>query len=505
MAARSQASETSPIPAFLRDIRVLQIIGQIVFVLVVALVMSQVMAGVLAAMAANNMNLSLAFLQDRAGFDITPHPEWYSSNSSYGQAFLVGLMNTLRTVSIGLVLTTTLGLFMGIFLLSSNWLVRHVARVYVEVLRNTPLLVQLFVWYTIVIFALPEIQQSIALPAEGVAFIPLNIIPLILVLIGIWLYSRPYAPERARIFRVIGSVIAILFFFFVLPPLTVRAEIYPAFYLSIRGFVSPELLPTARFADWLAFVAVGVALAWAMWGYFGRQTELTGRTYSRGRYALVSILGFAILGWIFVGIEPTPEVIPVQQEDGATVFLTLEEARASETFTAYDEAYYSSSPLVLVLPEQRRNASTGRLTGFNTGSVTSPEYVALLAGLVVYTSAFIADIVRAGIRAVSYGQVEAARSLGMSTAQTLRMIVLPQALRVIIPPLGNQYLNLAKNSSLATVVAYGDLFHVTKTIMNQSGQSVTGMVMVMLTYLAISLTIAAATNWFNRQFQIVTR
>ncbi len=503
MAVKSQTSD-SIIPAFLRDVRVLQVIGQIVFVFAVALVISEILAQILGTLASRNLTPSLSFLPNTSGFDLTEQPDWYSASGTYGQAFLVGLLNTLRVVSIGLVLTTIIGVMMGIFLLSGNLLVRTIARVYVEALRNTPLLVQLFIWYNIVLFTLPPINQSISIPPEGVAFIPLNIIPFILALIGVWWYSRSYNTDKARIFRLVGSVIAFIVCFFVLPPLNVRAEIYPAIYMSIRGFVFPELLPSARFADWLAFVTLGAALAGIIWYYLGRQTEATGQPYPRGRYAVVAFLGLTIIGWLLVGVEPTPQSVPVAQEDGSTLFMPLGEARASETFTPYDEALYSRSPLVWVLPEQRRNR-TGLLTGFDSGNQLTPEFMAILLGLVIYTSAFIADIVRAGIRAVSYGQVEAARSLGMSTTQTLRMIILPQALRVIIPPLGNQYLNLAKNSSLATAVAYADLYHVTQTIMNQTGQSVTGIVMIMLTYLIMSLTIALTTNWFNRQFQLVTR
>src|SRR5690606_9393958 len=118
-----------------------------------------------------------------------------------------------------------------------------------------------------------------------------------------------------------------------------------------------------------------------------------------------------------------------------------------------------------------------------SGTEITPQYVSLLAGLVVYTAAFIAEIVRAGIMAVPRGQIEASRALGLSTPQTLQLVILPQALRVIIPPLGNQYLNLSKNSSLAIAIGFADLVLVTTTIMNQSGQSVTGITMIMLTYL----------------------
>jgi len=124
---------------------------------------------------------------------------------------------------------------------------------------------------------------------------------------------------------------------------------------------------------------------------------------------------------------------------------------------------------------------------------------------VVYTSAFIAEIVRAGIQAVPGGQVEASKAVGLSQSDMLRLIVLPQALRVIIPPMGNQYLNFAKNSSLAIAVSYTDIFQVTNTIINQSGQSVTGIIMVMLAYLFISLVISFMMNFINQRFQLVTR
>jgi general L-amino acid transport system permease protein len=500
-----QPTTTASISSFFTDIRVLQVIGQIIFVLVVVVIASQIMTSILSVLASRNLVPSFNFLQDRAGFDISEHPEWYTSNSTYGEAYQVGIANTLRVVGIGLVLTTVIGVLMGIFLLSSNWLVRHIARAYVEIVRNTPLLVQLFVWYFIVIFALPQIQNSITLPPESVALISVRLLVFIALVVAIyfWLRRRFTADLRPRILA--GAVvIAALAVLTIIPDAALHVEIYPAIYISIRGIALPELLATARFADWLAFVALGVVLAAIMWVYFGRITETTGRPIPRGRYAALALIGLGVIGWILVGAEPTPTSVPVQQEDGTTVYMPLEEARDSELLSSQDALLYQSAPVVLALPEARRNPA-GRLTGFTGGNQISPEYMALLLGLVVYTSSFIADIVRAGIRAVPYGQVEAARSLGMGTGQTLRMIVLPQALRVIIPPLGNQYLNLTKNSSLAISIAYADLFQVTTTIMNQSGQSVTGIFMVMVTYLIMSLSISSAINWFNRQFQLVTR
>ena len=155
--------------------------------------------------------------------------------------------------------------------------------------------------------------------------------------------------------------------------------------------------------------------------------------------------------------------------------------------------------MISLLPEQNR---FGR---FMVGTEISPEYMALLVALVVYTSAFIAEIVRAGIQAVPHGQLEASRALGLSQSQTLTQIILPQALRVIIPPLGNQYLNLSKNSSLAIGIGFADIFTTSTTIMNQSGQTITGFLIVMVFYLILSLIISAVMNWVNSRFQLVTR
>ncbi|MBZ0277488.1 MAG: ABC transporter permease subunit [Anaerolineae bacterium] len=280
-------------------------------------------------------------------------------------------------------------------------------------------------------------------------------------------------------------------------------DIYPAVYISIRGFVFPEILPTSRFAGWAIFVTLGLTLAGMMWAYFGRITETTGRVIRRGLYALIAIIGFTVIGWGIVGIEPLPEQVPVNQ-DGTIVYMSLDQAREQNLLSEQDVRLYSTQPVLVTLPQERRNRG-GILTGFDNATQISPEYMALVIGLVIYTSAFIADIVRAGIQAVPRGQIEAARSIGLTTTQTLNMVVLPQALRVIIPPLTNQYLNLAKNSSLALAIAFGDMFQIMTTTMNQSGQSVTGISIIMIGYLTISLVISLVMNLVNSRFQLVTR
>jgi general L-amino acid transport system permease protein len=560
-----------PIPAFLRDARVLSVVGQIVFAMVLVYLLSLLWGSILVNLAEKNLTPNLNFLSNRAGFDLSERPEWYTSDSNYGEAFTVGVINTLRIVVIGLVLTTILGVLGGIFLLSSNWLLRNVTRWIVELLRNTPILLQLIFWYTVAVAALPEARTPLTLLPEGRYFIATRWLIFIALAAFIWFghlrQRKPGAPGRLFwLMAILGGILAFeigllvfpalygagglgnsTFLIYVLVSLGLIAaaanllrfnevlrwraigltvgqlagglllwlgsmprdgfpfELYPSVYIARRGIILPEIYATARFGDWLAFVAVGIALAIILWLYFGRVTEQTGRPYPRVLFVVLSVLIFAAVGWTAVSLEPTPPTVPVSQ-DGATTLLPIAEARAAGLLSTADEILYAQQPILYLTPLPRLNANTGLPTGnYTRGSSISPEYMALLFGLVIYTSAFVAEIVRAGILAVPKGQIEASRALGFSTAQTLRMVILPQAMRVIIPPLASQYLNLAKNSSLAIAVAYADIVSVTQTIMNQSGQSVTGIAMVMLTYLSMSLIISVFTNIANRRFQLVTR
>lgn len=564
MSANFRPSQ-NPILAIISDVRVLQWVGQIIFVILVVALFSLIWSSIVTSLNAKNLAPNFTFLQNRAGFDISGAPPWYNSNSSYWTAFQVGMSNSLRVISVGLVLTTILGIMVGIFLLSSNWLIRTISRVYVEILRNTPLLVQLFAWYFVIMLSLPPFQQPLTFPSEGILPIPLRFALYVILFIFIrrsvdhlvmnaprrvfimtafyaalialeaafrLAFTQPawaayyasgnlldsafllylaisiallavawFAPQELR-WRALGAAAGqliggLLFYFGAAPNAALRVELTPAVYVSVRGFVFPEVLATARLAEWLAFVGVGIALGIILWIYFGRLIETTGIQYPRSLYSVLAIVIFAALGWVFTAIEPLSSTVPVER-DGQIVLLPLDEARQQGLLTRADEQLYSTQPFLFVPPEKRG-------LRFVSGTTIAPEYMALLLGLTVYTSAFIAEIVRAGILAVPRGQLEAARALGLTTAQTLRMIILPQALRVIIPPLGNQYLNLSKNSSLAIAIAFADVVLVTTTIMNQSGQSVTGITMIMIFYLIISLSISVVTNWFNRRFRLVTR
>jgi general L-amino acid transport system permease protein len=276
------------------------------------------------------------FLTREAGFEIGETTVLsFDGADSYLKAIAVGFLNTLRVAALAIVFSTLLGVSVGLGRLSINWLLAKLAATYVEVIRNIPLVVQLFFWYSVITETLPA-------PAEA------------------------------------------------LSPL-------PGVFLSNRGFAFP----------------------------------------------------------IFVAGTPV--------------------ALEHPAFSGF---------------------------GFSGGGLLSPEFAALLLGLTLYTAAFIAEIVRAGILAVERGQFEAAYSLGLNRRQVMRYIVLPQALRLIVPPVTSQYLNCTKNSSLAVAIGYPDLVSIANTTINQTGQAIEGIAIIMVVYLTISLAISGFMNWYNRRFAL---
>jgi general L-amino acid transport system permease protein len=550
--------------SLLTDLRFLRVVGQLVFLALLVFLLAQVWNNILAALEANNLNPNLEFMNNRAGFEIGGARD-YSPNDSYWEAFRVGLENTVSVVIAGLVGATVLGIVAGILLLSRNWLVQNITRFFVEILRNSPLLVVIFVMFFVVVLALPQLRDSLTFPQESIVTLPTSWLILGGVAIGLWLWLRRAEPGKRQFWwtafltavvtliviyvvrpaergmwlslydadgalniRFIGAALALagglvasaiflkdaardmalavlagiaaalaVYAFGVLPSGGLRFETRPVVWLNNRGLTYPEIWATGRFAEWAAFVTIGLGFAIALFYYLRRLTELTGKPYPRIRLALLALVVFTVLGWVIVTSEPVQETIIVAQ-DGALVEMPVSQAVEEELITREQSLAYMRAPLDVVLPERQ-----GLRMG--SGDTLSPEYVALLLALVIYTAAFIAEIVRAGILAVPRGQLEAARALGLSYSQLLRMVILPQALRVIIPPLTNQYLNLAKNSSLAVAISFADVYQVMFTVGNQSGQSVTTIIIVMVTYLALSLIISAIMNWVNARFQLVTR
>ena len=382
------------IEPFWRDIRVLRVAGQIIFVLGMVAVAAWLISNLRQSLDARGLDLSFSFLNRTAGFAITQGPGMVRTDP-FWMAYLVGLANSLSVILAGLALTTIVGLMAGIALLSPNWLLRNATRVYVEVFRNTPLLVQLFFIYFGVVLAMPALAD--------------------------------------------------------------RIELGP-FILSQRGVWVPRPVPQPGAPLWIAAAVCGVGLSAWIYARRERQRRRTGEETRPVLWALFPLVGLPLSAWI-------------------------------------------------ALPEPPFTFETAVLDGLRMvgGLRMTPEFFALLLGLVLYTGAFIADIVRGGILAVPYGQLEAARSLGLKEANVLQLVILPQALRVIIPPLINQYLNLAKNSSLAFGIGYLDLYAVSQIIFNQSGQAVQVIALLMATYLALSLSISVLMNWFNRRMEIPGR
>jgi general L-amino acid transport system permease protein len=330
-----------------------------------------------------NIASGFDFLSRTAGFDISQSLIPYSSKSSYGRAFLVGLTNTLLVAALGIGLATVLGFALGIARGSPNWLASRLALSYVEVVRNVPLLLQLLVWYVAVLRALPMPQEALSLPG--------------------------------------GS------------------------FVDTRGLHLPRV--ALESGGGLVLAALAVSLAGAVW------------LWRRARKATAT-KPLRPVGWAGVVLLPL------------AVFLFAAEARVT-------------------FPTLGRFNHEGGLS-------IEPEFLALLIGLSIYTAAFIAEIVRAGLDGVPKGQHEAAAALGLGRRQALRLVILPQALRIIIPPLTNQYLNLTKNSSLAVAIGYPDLVSVfSGTVLNQTGQAVEVILITMAVYLAISLATALLMNRFN--------
>ena len=331
------------------------------------------------------------FLNMSAGYDISIRLIPFTSEDTHLRAYFVGLLNTLLIAICGCFLATILGFLVGIIRLSTNWLFRNIAYVYVEFTRNVPVLLQIILYYSILLH-LPKTKQAII--------------------------------------------------------------IFENFFLSNRGLFSPSPI----FKDGFSIVAWSFVLA-IVFTFFLKKSlkkkqEVTGKQYP------IFLINSAII-----------------------------------IFTPIFVYYIMGRPLDFELPV---------LKGFNFkgGMVIKPEFIGMLLGLSIYTAAFISETVRSGIISVSKGQREASQALGLKSNLVMRLIVIPQALRVIIPPLTSQYLNLTKNSSLGIAIGYADLVHGFGGIsLNQTGRAIEIMLMVMLTYLTISLTISVFMNIYNKSVQ----
>lgn len=403
MAVESRQDQRAATPSgvpFWYDAKVRSIFYQIVAVLLFLAVVGYLTNNTITNLEKRGIATGFAFLRHPTGFGIAgtvgTNLVGYSESSTYARAFMVGILNTLFVSVVGIFLATMVGFLLGVARLSSNWLISKLATVYIEIIRNVPLLLQILFWYFGVLTALPRLKQSL--------------------------------------------------------------EFRGAFFLNNRGLYSPRpIFESGAVAIAIAF-AIGVVGTIVLARWAKRRQELTGQRFPVFLSALGLIIGLPVLATLATGVPVTWEY-PV-------------------------------------------------LKGFNFqgGLVVIPEFMALLLALVAYTGAFIGEIVRAGIQSVSRGQTEAAHSLGVRPGPTLRLVIIPQALRVIIPPLTSQFLNLTKNSSLAAAIGYPELVAVfSGTVLNQTGQAVECIALTMLVYFTISLCISLYMNWYNKRMALVER
>ena len=342
-----------------------------------------------------NQNFGFDFLNKASGFDLSTSLIQYSSDSTFSRALLAGFFNTALISVLGIIFATIIGFIVGVMRLSKNLVISSAATIYIEIIRNIPLLLQIFIWYALVLKPLPGPKQAI--------------------------------------------------------------NISDTVFISNRGIITPHV------------------------------------TFGEGGWISVALLVAALIGtwlfriWSWKRQEATGQILPV---------------------------WWISIPIIVAAPILGLLVAGWPLTwdypvlaGFNFkgGMTLVPEFIALFLALVIYTATFIAEIVRSGIIAVSHGQSEASHALGLDNGKTLRLVVIPQAMRIIIPPLTSQYLNLTKNSSLAVAVGYPDLMYAAGTVNNQSGKAIEVYSIVLIVYLTTSLVTSLLMNWFNARMKLVER
>ena len=390
-----EVNTKQPKISFWNDPKSRGIVAQALMVLIVLAIAYELYSNASVNLAKLGKTFGYEFWNQSAGFDILQSLIPYDNASSYGTAILVGFLNTLLVAILGIIFATTIGFIAGIARLSKNWLVAKIATVYVETIRNIPLLLQLFIWYKVVLGAVPDHKSA-------------------------WNFAD-------------------------------------AFYISKKGInlPAPVFGDGANFA-WIGLITGIVAAFFVRRWAINRQTN-TGLPFPYIWVGLALIITLPIIVLALVGW-----------------------------------------PLTFEYPTR----GAFRFTG---GSTVIPEFIALLMGLSVYTGSFITEIVRSGIQAVSHGQTEAASALGLRSNHVTRLVIVPQAMRIIIPPLASQYLNLTKNSSLAVAIAYPDLVAMGGTVLNQTGKAIEVVLIWMAVYLSLSLLTSSFMNWFNNRVKLVER
>ena len=376
------------------DERYRGILFQFLVVLGLALFIAFIVSNTITNLQKAGLASGYGFLYDPAFFDINQRLIEYTSQSTFGRALIVGLLNTILVSALGIIAATLIGFSAGVMRLSNNWILSRLVTAYVEMTRNVPVLLQIIFWWAI-LTGLPKVRDSLSL----------------------------------------GDAV----------------------FLNNRGFRMPAPILEAGFGWVFAAFIVGAIATFMVSRWAKSRQDATGQTFPMLWVGLGLIIGLPVIVHLILG-----------------------------------------QPISWDVPERTRFNYAG---GFNV----TPELIALWFALSTYTGAFISENVRSGIMAVSKGQTEAAFALGLRPNQTTRLIIIPQAMRVIIPPLTSQFLNLTKNSSLAIAIGYQDLVSIGGTILNQSGQALEVVGIWMAVYLSLSLLTSGYMNWYNKRIALVER
>jgi len=392
----SPRRQSRSIVEWLNDERVRSVLYQVIVAVAVVAVARYLFVNTSENLQARGMSSGFDFLAGTAGFSIAWTVLPYQAGDSYLHVYLVGIVNTLVVSLVAIVFTTLLGFIVGIMRLSKNWLISKIASGYVEILRNTPLLLQILFWFLAVFSLLPVPRKSL--------------------------------------------------------------EFLDIFFLNNRGFYMPAPVPGDGFDITMIAILVAIAIAYAVAVWAKKRQMATGQQFPSFSAGLGIIFGLPLLVFLATG-----------------------------------------SPLTF---------DYAALKGFNFqgGLTVPPAFCALLLALVIYHAVYMAEAVRAGILSVSHGQTEAAYSLGLRPGMTLRLVIIPQAMRAVVPPMISNWMNVVKNSSLAIAIGYPDLVAVyMQTSLNQSGHAIEIVAMVMLFYMSVSLTISMALNYYNKLVQLKER
>jgi general L-amino acid transport system permease protein len=398
-------SRIPSLKSMLEDDRFRNFLWQFIFFILIVFLLGKASSQVISALRTRGMMPSFKFLTLSSGIVVGEKLIEFDSSSSNLRALMVGLLNTISISLLVIVFSSVFGLFVAICRISSNWLVSNIAKAYIEIIRNIPLLLLLLVWYRAFFLQMPGIKNAIML-------------------------GKTVSNEGVT-----------------------KASLI----LSNRGLFLAWPTPTEPFVTYRFILLGATVAALVVWIFLRIRSGKTGKKALGFLWATLAFLAIAAAGWLSMG---------------------------------------ANHPLRLDFP---------RLGKFNAngGLYISSEWFSLFSGLVLYTSAFVAEAFRAGIQGVPKGQMEAARALGLGHLRSLRLIVIPQAKIVAIPPLTSIFLGVAKNTSLGVAIGFPDLFSITGTIINQTGRALEMIILVMAIYLLMSTATSLFMNWYNKRVQLI--